>query len=1247
MKKIFKIILFCLIFFVVIICSNINSAFAFDDDSLYYENCNKSILILNDAIQPFKIENRFRSGLLSNAYSDNYAGSYLDDSGLLNIGYVDEVELPTYDNQVIYVKKDYSYNLLLEIQNAITCKMIEYNVSSVALDEHSNEVDVCINDQESRNLLISYLKEINLFFSDAINIIIESENEIIPHKKTAYGGDTINDSVMFFLYSYGTICVNAYDNDTGKYGVLTNAHVADANTTMYHNGNFLQGSKLGTATKRQHSGTIDAAFVPFEDQDNWEVTTHARMGDDVYNNIKLGSRELIIQGAPIRRLGQTTGNTTGHILSTNYNCNISYDGVPTIITNTIKYSTDSEGGDSGGPVYFNGGGQNLFLIGMHFAGPTDPTIEYGVGCNIFNVIDEFNITPMLNGTIYETTDLNENEIRIDKLNPIIPISTDSVSTKFVIPTYLNGKIVTEIGEAAFENQVNVTEFVLPDYLKMIRNSAFKNCSNLTSITIPDTVTHLDSNAFENCSYLQNVTLSNNLTSIGNSAFKGCSSLSNITIPNSVTYLDSNAFENCSYLQSVILSNNLTSIGSSAFKGCSSLSNITIPNSVIHLDSNAFENCSYLQSVILSNNLFAIGNSVFKGCVSLGNIILPSSVQHIDSSAFENCTYLTEVKVLREIADITHLGEKVFDGCSSSLQIIVPQNRLAEYKNKVYWSSYKNKIIPDNNHFDDINLHCLVENSENVSLNVGCNKLYLLNVECNKSYKFFTNSNTEIIIYDENFEKLYTGENILYSYLSVGTYYLDIRYKTSTISGNITINYELRWKHNGEQVYYNDEHNLLTHLHKTAEGTYLNKLYYINNKGAGFYKFYLNGAGVDGASIMYEAGSITIYNESDRLETQVLNKYPNSNTLASSSDGQNIMYVYLPRNGYFYINILMPSNNYEFLKCTISSVESEVIDLFNLSESTNDEVPILDSETTKGDYIKKIYLEQAGKFTVDYSYSGLQSNEILFVLSKLNYNSSSNTYSIETLISQLMDGTNDTFTSTLNLTDGIYFVGYFNKDDGAAFDVRFNRLVTQYDSTLLYTDPDAYTDCGSMINVYEQDIVSYNRSYRSTTIVKGFTRVIYFKANQVTQASRQDYYWYSNDESVATISIHGTVLGVGIGTVKIMAVNIDNPSIVFVKEFTVINDSNVNDDEIVYEISDTHNINDGTYKLGLNVQNSPFPMTQYYTWEVVSKSSSITSVTIDAWGNVTIDGTGWIIIKGSDYVYNPKYSVVLNLIVESE
>ena len=55
MKKIFRIITFCLIIFVIILCSDANSVFAINDNSsLYYENCNKSILIFNDDVQAFK-----------------------------------------------------------------------------------------------------------------------------------------------------------------------------------------------------------------------------------------------------------------------------------------------------------------------------------------------------------------------------------------------------------------------------------------------------------------------------------------------------------------------------------------------------------------------------------------------------------------------------------------------------------------------------------------------------------------------------------------------------------------------------------------------------------------------------------------------------------------------------------------------------------------------------------------------------------------------------------------------------------------------------------------------------------------------------------------------------------------------------------------------------------------------------------------------------------------------------------------
>lgn len=477
----------------------------------------------------------------------------------MNIGYVDEINLSTYDNQVVYIKKCYSYNFLLKIKTAISDKMLDYSINTVGLNEESNEIDVCIADQENYNLLISYLEGINLYYPDAMNIIIDQENKIIPHAKTAYGGDKINDSVLFFLNSYGTICVNAYDNETGKYGVLTNAHIAEANTTMYHNGNILQGSKLGTTTKRKRSGSIDAAFVPFENQDDWQTTTYARSGNDVYNNIKLGSRDLIIQGAPIRRLGQTTGNTTGYIESTNYDCLVNYDGDLVTIYNTLKYSTNSNSGDSGGPVYFDGGGQNLFLIGMHFAGPADSNLMYGFGCNIFNVIDEFNITPILNGTIYETTDLNENEIRIDKLNPIISFSSKLAEMQFEIPTYLNGKLVTEIGAAAFENQVNITEFILPSNLKIIGNSAFKNCNSLQSIVIPNTVTDIGSNAFEDCRDLTSITIPSSVTNIDSSAFKDCESLINVYVERDTT---------------------LTNIGTGVFSGCTSLDKIIVPISKI-------------------------------------------------------------------------------------------------------------------------------------------------------------------------------------------------------------------------------------------------------------------------------------------------------------------------------------------------------------------------------------------------------------------------------------------------------------------------------------------------------------------------------------------------------------------------------------------------------------------------------------------------------------------------------------------
>ena len=530
-----------------------------------------------------------------------------------------------------------------------------------------------------------------------------------------------------------------------------------------------------------------------------------------------------------------------------------------------------------------------------------------------------------------------------------------------------------------------------------------------------------------------------------------------------------------------------------------------------------------------------------------------------------------------------------------------------------------------------------------------NGFYKLNVTYAKNYEFISSSTSgiEVTLYDEDFNEITyndfdSSSNKVHfiESLSTGTYYLRTKYANEESTGIINTQIVSR---NTAYISVGDNDVLFNTINYN-DGVYPdNYYYYINSRGVGFYRFTLTGIKDDGTTVTYPYSSIMIKNH---MNEDIIDKYSLTGYLNQAISGynENTFVAYLNATGYFYVYIDIDTEGLKSLTLNIEPVESETIDLFTKSESTNSTMEILDSETTKGDYGKKIILEQAGKFTVDYSYSGSQSNDILFVLAKLNYNSSTKAYTIETIISQLMDATNDSFTYTLNLTDGTYFVAYFNKDDNAAFNVSFTRIVTQYGSAPLIPDPDSQTDGGSQVEIYEKDLLPSDRSYRGTNIVIGFTRVIYIDYHYVNQYSREDYYWYSSNTSIATVSQHGTVFGKSAGTVKIMAVNKDNPSIVFVKQFTVVQDNKTYNQDIYSEFNDAHKLSDGEYQLGLTVQNSPYPMAQYYTWRVVSKSSTITSVIIDQWGNVTIVGTGNVVIEGYNYIYNDNYGVRINLTV---
>ena len=91
-------------------------------------------------------------------------------------------------------------------------------------------------------------------------------------------------------------------------------------------------------------------------------------------------------------------------------------------------------------------------------------------------------------------------------------------TNVVIPSQIDGKTVTAIGNAAFRSQTKITSVTIPDSVKTIGNDAFNNCYKLTSVTIPDSVRIIGENAFLQCSGLTSITIPNGVISIGTSAF---------------------------------------------------------------------------------------------------------------------------------------------------------------------------------------------------------------------------------------------------------------------------------------------------------------------------------------------------------------------------------------------------------------------------------------------------------------------------------------------------------------------------------------------------------------------------------------------------------------------------------------------------------------------------------------------------------------------------------------------------------
>lgn len=791
----------------------------------------------------------------------------------------------------------------------------------------------------------------------------------------------------------------------------------------------------------------------------------------------------------------------------------------------------------------------------------------------------------------------------------------------------------QINEGTFEECNSLETVILSSELTKIDKYAFKNCVSLGAITIPTNVKTIPIGAFEGCNNLVRVSLPSSLISIEYNAFKDCTSLKRMVVPYQVNNISQSAFENCKNLTSITIPSAVTVIEENVFSGCENLETIEFPNNLSVIKAKAFLNCYNLEITSFPTNIQEIGTFAFKNCRSIENVILPKGLLLIKEEAFAGCTKLNQITLLRETNGVINIENGIFDNCIALTKIIIPSSQIIKYSTNASWSLYKDKFVLSNE-LSEYSLNCYSSPyTISTTLEPAHNKLYKLNIECNKSYKITVNANylVNIHLYHENMNEIdltsfitdTADGSILTIYLGIGVYYLDVSFARVDSYGNVTITSKPTWQVN----YYDVEmgiNNISEHLHN--DGNMLKTHLKLSSVGnAGFYNITISDINVpDFDSLCFE-GMMMIYDE----EGYLFNKYTGTEIYdqAFNRDGANNIVLFIPVGTTIKIEIVLPQYNYSGLKLEISKVGISTTDLFNVIEDTNS-VIVNYGNVSLGDKITQIDLKQAAKFRLDTH----NLTEGYFVI----FNTIKPFDEQEQLRIVLKENITQDFTIDFTLLEGRYYIGYIGSNTSSEISFTITRLITEYGSENLLPDLDG-------VGYYGTEVVLNGGMTSSNIITNGFTRLIYL----LNGDSRLDYYWYSSDESVIRITDYGTVLGLSNNedlTAKVMAVNKNDPTKVYIKEFIVVRDQlSYENDKII--INTTMTIDSSSIvpaQIDLSNVIVPINWIQYYEW-----NANTSYIQIDNYGRIIVDkraaGNSYSIT--GYYTLNARVEIRIIIVVE--
>lgn len=290
-------------------------------------------------------KNRFQEDVP--LYPDYYGGAYITEQGSLTIllhGDQEKGKQAVHavigSDNMEFKPAEHSYGYLTTVMDelnefALSKKdpsSLEF-LTGFALMDATNEVEVQViglNNQKIAMLQKSVFNKAGIKFKESTGRV--------KAEVTIYPGCEVSRNAS--MAGSGSVGFGAKRNSDGKVGFVTAGHAILVGETAYYG----SGTAVGTCVNSQQSGTVDAAFV----------TLNSPTTDNVSNTLCGTSNLLSVSttlpgaGTTINKIGQSTGATSGTIISTNVSV---IGGTGSTITNMTSANYTSAGGDSGGPVY--------------------------------------------------------------------------------------------------------------------------------------------------------------------------------------------------------------------------------------------------------------------------------------------------------------------------------------------------------------------------------------------------------------------------------------------------------------------------------------------------------------------------------------------------------------------------------------------------------------------------------------------------------------------------------------------------------------------------------------------------------------------------------------------------------------------------------------------------------------------------------------------------------------------------------